>query len=234
MAEAIVGARTCRKCGALFLPPRCKECEKARHKANAEHIAAKMAEWRTANADRITEYGKAYYAANADRILESKARERQEQPEKLRKRYAAWAAANSDKKKASYAAWVAANREKRAKDLSEYRKKNADRIAASRAEWNAKNPERVRVHKANRRARMLESGGELSPDLASRLYKLQHGKCACCGQPLGKNYHMDHILPLALGGTNTDDNIQLLRPKCNFEKHAKHPVDFMRSRGLLL
>jgi 5-methylcytosine-specific restriction endonuclease McrA len=51
---------------------------------------------------------------------------------------------------------------------------------------------------------------------------------------LGDNYHLDHIVPLAIGGTNTDDNIQLLRQKCNQQKSAKHPIDFMQSRGFLL
>lgn len=74
----------------------------------------------------------------------------------------------------------------------------------------------------------------MSSGLAIRLYKLQRGKCACCGLPLGDDYHLDHIMPLALGGTNTDDNIQLLRAKCNMQKSAKHPVDFMQQRGFLL
>ena len=46
--------------------------------------------------------------------------------------------------------------------------------------------------------------------------------------------HLDHIMPLALGGSNTDDNIQLLRARCNLQKRAKHPVDFMRERGYLI
>jgi 5-methylcytosine-specific restriction endonuclease McrA len=45
---------------------------------------------------------------------------------------------------------------------------------------------------------------------------------------------MDHIIPLALGGANTDDNIQLLRATCNLQKHTKHPIDFMQQRGYLL
>lgn len=45
---------------------------------------------------------------------------------------------------------------------------------------------------------------------------------------------MDHILPLALGGTNVDENIQLLRKRCNLQKCAMHPVDFMQSKGRLL
>lgn len=55
-----------------------------------------------------------------------------------------------------------------------------------------------------------------------------------CGKPLGDAYHLDHVMPLALGGSNTDDNMQLLRDRCNLQKHAKHPVDFMQERGFLL
>ena len=38
----------------------------------------------------------------------------------------------------------------------------------------------------------------------------------------------------ALGGLNADSNMQLLRAECNLQKSAKHPVDFMQSRGFLL
>jgi 5-methylcytosine-specific restriction endonuclease McrA len=53
-------------------------------------------------------------------------------------------------------------------------------------------------------------------------------------QPLGDNYHLDHITPITLGGSNTDDNMQLLRQRCNNQKYNKHPIDFMQSRGFLL
>jgi 5-methylcytosine-specific restriction endonuclease McrA len=86
----------------------------------------------------------------------------------------------------------------------------------------------------NRKARERANGGILSVGLAEKLFELQKGKCACCGQPLGEKYHMDHILPIVLGGPNEDWNIQLLRQRCNQQKHAKHPVDFMQSRGFLL
>lgn len=130
---------------------------------------------------------------------------------------AAWATANPDKVRARNAAWYAANR---------------DRKAAYHATWAAANRESMRIHFQNRRA--SQYGGKLSSGLAARLFKLQRGKCACCGLPLGDDYHLDHIMPIALGGTNTDDNIQLLRSTCNHKKHAKHPIDFMRSKGYLL
>ena len=85
-----------------------------------------------------------------------------------------------------------------------------------------------------RKIRILSNKGVLTNGLTAKLFVLQKGLCPCCAQPLGDNYHLDHIMPLALGGSNTDDNIQLLRQRCNRQKHAKHPIDFMQSRGFLL
>ena len=45
---------------------------------------------------------------------------------------------------------------------------------------------------------------------------------------------LDHIVPLALGGLNKDENIQLLRAVCNLNKGRKNPIAFMQERGFLL
>ena len=37
-----------------------------------------------------------------------------------------------------------------------------------------------------------------------------------------------------LGGKNIDSNVQLLRSECNYKKAAKHPIDYMQSKGMLL
>lgn len=121
---------------------------------------------------------------------------------------------NSKKKKAAQTLW---------------REKNHEAENAQRRE----NPEKYRIHTHNRRA-LLKSLGKLTPGISNKLFKLQRGKCACCKKSLGTDYHMDHIIPLALGGSNTDSNIQLLRANCNKQKGAKHPVDFMRQRGYLI
>lgn len=161
--------------------------------------------------------------------------------------HAKWAAANKERRSVQHAAWREANKEKlqreraeryiqnRDKELAaakDYKKKNPDKVRAAESEWRKANPDIVRVYKSNRRAR--ESVGKLSTNITERLFSLQKGKCACCRVPLGDKYHLDHIMPLALGGTNTDDNVQLLTQRCNNQKHAKHPVDFMQQRGFLL
>jgi hypothetical protein len=41
-------------------------------------------------------------------------------------------------------------------------------------------------------------------------------------------------MPLALGGRNDDNNVQLLTPLCNLSKGAKDPIDYMRIKGKLI
>lgn len=103
-----------------------------------------------------------------------------------------------------------------------------------KASWYQQNKDVVKTYVQNRRAKIKSCSGKLSVGLKNKLFVLQKGKCPCCNQPLGNDYHLDHIMPLSLGGTNTDDNIQLLRASCNRQKWAKHPVDFMSTRGFLL
>lgn len=164
-------------------------------------------------------YNAAYYKSNRDEILASQTVYREKNSEIIR---------------AYDAARDKANPRRNHKAKEQWRKNNPDKARAASLAWHQANPEMVRIYNHKRRARLREVGGALSKGLAERLIKLQRGKCACCRQPLGTDYHLDHIMPLALGGTNTDDNIQLLCKKCNLQKNAKHPIDFMQKRGFLL
>lgn len=156
-------------------------------------------------------------------------------PEKAKANVDKWVASNRDKHKSSTAAWFKANPGKAKAYTAKWCAANKDKKKAYNAKWYSANPEARRIHDNNRRAREHANGGRLSRGLEKRLFKLQRGKCACgCKQPLGDDFHMDHRTPLALGGSNTDDNIQLLRAECNLQKHAKHPIDFMQSKGFLL
>ena len=130
--------------------------------------------------------------------------------------------------------WQSANPEKANAATTRWKNANKEKVSKWNARWEEKNPEARRALHQNRRARKRNSGGRLSPGLITKLFKLQRGKCPCCGKPLGDNYHLDHRMPLVLGGANEDWNMQLLRQRCNNEKHAKHPVEFMQLRGFLL
>ena len=130
-------------------------------------------------------------------------------------------------------AWRAENIHKANKSSKDWRESNPEKFKELFTTWKLKNPGAMAVYKHNRRAR-IKQGGKLSIGISEKLFKLQKGKCACCGNPLGVSYHMDHIMPLSRGGLNVDSNIQLLTASCNHQKRAKDPVDFMQSRGFLL
>lgn len=186
-----------------------KKKDAAYRAANPERIKSIRDKWNSANPGRQQIYNKAWYAANTDIS---------------KRRSAGWYAKNTERAKRSLALYRFANRVK----VSEAIKKSRERKPEKYAEIH-------RISIQNRRARQKQAIGKLSVGIAERLFALQRGKCACgCGLPLGISYHRDHIMPLALGGTNTDDNIQLLRAKCNMRKHAKHPVEFMQQNGFLI
>ena len=190
----------------------CKPCAKA-YKA-ALHLA---------NPEKRKAYKASRYAAN---------------PEKFKAGAAAIArayyAANSGKNRARAVAWRLANPIRSRAAAVSYRAANPEKKKAYNAAWRAANPEARRIYRQNRRARKLENGGNLSRGLSAKLFKLQKGKCPCCKQPLGDDFHLDHIEPIARGGSNTDNNIQLLRAGCNLSKSAKDPVQFMQQRGFLI
>ena len=175
-----------------------------------------------------------YYAANREKALAYKSAWYTANREKMIAASSAWRAVNREKARAAVIAWYAANREKVLAYGAAWRAINPEKVLANGASWRAANPEKCRIYNQNRKARKRANGGKLSSDLSAKLFKLQRGKCTCCGQPLGDDFHLDHVIPLALGGANEDSNIQLLRAECNLKKSSKHPVDFMQSRGFLL
>lgn len=232
--------KPCVKCGTSerYTSGRCKPCTRdtqAKYRAaNTSKIRASNAKYSAVNAAVIRVRKAKYHAANADKIRARHVKRYAATADKVLARQSAYHAANPDKRRIAQAKHYAANSSKVLARHAEYRAENHDKIRAANAAYRVANPEKLRIHDNNRRARERGNGGELSHGLAVRLFKLQKGKCPCCNKPLGNDYHLDHIMPIKLGGKNEDLNMQLLRQRCNQQKSARHPVAFMQSRGFLL
>ena len=58
------------------------------------------------------------------------------------------------------------------------------------------------------------------------LFLMRNGLCAACTQKIdaGKAWDIDHILPLALGGTNELNNLQILCSPCHRSKTSHSDV----------
>lgn len=221
------GLRTC-----------CKSCDKAASAsyrvANPEKVRAAVVKWAAANPEREKENKAKWRAANTDKNKERAAKWRAENPEKNKAIAARWRAANREALRIRGVKYRADNPSKSKASVSAWRAANQEKCKADNAAWNKENAEARRIINNNRRARKLANGGRLSPGLAAKLFKLQRGKCACCHVSIADENHLDHRIPVALGGPNEDWNMQLLCPLCNLSKGAKNPVDFMQSRGFLL
>ena len=133
------------------------------------------------------------------------------------------------------AAYRAANPDRDKQVAKRSRDKNIEARKASTRAWFAANPDKRAEYQQGRRAKVSAAGGKLTPGIKAKLFILQAGCCACCKTKCSiRGLHMDHVMPLALGGGSFDDNMQLLCQPCNNSKYSKHPIDFMQSRGFLL
>lgn len=114
---------------------------------------------------------------------------------------------------------------------------NKERYKGYSKAYEERNPERFKFlnnRKNARRKMRVKSNGDYSYREIRAIRKMQKVKCAYCKKCIKKKHHIDHIMPLALGGSNEAKNIQLLCPPCNHRKSCKDPMDYMRENGFLL
>lgn len=115
----------------------------------------------------------------------------------------------------------------------------ATRTCGGQSHFSANGKSGTREYRATAEQRRLakkrSAGGSFTHSQIEELHALQQGCCAACRKalPLAK-MHRDHITPVSAGGDSSIRNIQLLCGPCNLSKHARHPVEFMQSRGMLL
>ena len=216
----------------------CPECAREGmriyNKNNKEKCNSMKKEWKKNNKEKVKLGNDIYLKENADKIKKRIAEYRLNNASKLKERRANFYVKKKKKKKVYSIMYRTENKKKIIEYNAKYYEKNKERITIRNNAWILANPESRKLRNHTRRAKVKQVGGVLSKDIGERLFKLQKGICPCCRMPLGKDYHLDHIVPIALGGSNTDDNIQLLRKSCNFHKNRKHPIDFMQSKGFLL
>jgi 5-methylcytosine-specific restriction endonuclease McrA len=149
-----------------------------------------------------------YYSHRDDRL------------KRVKDRYAAnpqnaWGNRNPEKKNASTARW----------------KKKGDNAQA----WRKKYPDKSRSHVRNRRAKRKGNGGTHTAKDIAEIHKSQRNRCAYCRISfVGRDSHVDHIVPIVRGGSNHRSNLQILCAPCNRSKGSKDPLDFMRLGGFLL
>lgn len=110
------------------------------------------------------------------------------------------------------------------------------RCLANSAKYHAKNPDKIRSIRRNRKARIRNADGRHTEADVAEILAMQKGRCAdpSCRKKLGDKYHVDHIVPIAKGGSNDRSNLQIMHPACNQRKSAKDPIIWAQENGFLL
>ena len=149
---------------------------------------------------------------------------------------AKWKGDNPDYHRLKKAEWRSANPGEHALKARNYRSRNGDKVRATERLHRQRFPEKKSIKDANRRALRMGSIERHTSDDVDRIIQAQNFRCACCGISVKsrESRHVDHITPLAKGGSNGPSNLQILCVRCNLSKGDRHPADFMRARGFLL
>src|SRR5579859_5390600 len=129
-----------------------------------------------------------------------------------------------EKKLAQHKEWLARNPgyrraywEANKEQQKAWQDANRDLCNASTKRWREKNLESCRSKQRVRRTMRRAAEGKFTAADIARLLRAQKCKCAYCRTTLDR-YHVDHILPVKLGGTHWPENLQLLCPTCNRRK----------------
>lgn len=163
----------------------------ARYLLNRETVVAKMKIYNEANKDKISAINKARY----------------------RKNHAHYVKKARAKREANRGVFAAARRQHYEKN--KLHEKTTHRL------WCLANREREQAHRQNRRAREQSANGSFTSQDVLDLFERQQGRCAYCRVTIQKDFHVDHVIPLAKGGSNWPSNLALACESCNLSKGHK-------------
>jgi 5-methylcytosine-specific restriction endonuclease McrA len=183
-----------------------------------------------------------YYFAHPELARARNQKWQENNREKVRAANRKWAAGNPDCGKAASARHYekckqdSEKMKERSRKTKTWRQSYPEKHCAQSCKWQASNPIKAGAIQQARRARKRGAEGRYTKEDIDRLFELQRSKCALvwCRKSIKSKFHVDHVMPLALGGSNWPSNLQLLCPTCNIKKHAKHPVVFAQENGMLL
>jgi 5-methylcytosine-specific restriction endonuclease McrA len=171
--------------------------------------------WREKNAARIKETKAADYAANRSSRRAQQAEYRTSNPELIAEGKKRWRQENAEANREYWRRYRAANHEA----IREYNEK-----------WKTAHPETYRgvvAHSNNVRREAIKSG-MTSRELRDWLsYQLM--SCAYCHVDCALDFHIDHFVPIARGGTHEHENLRIACPTCNLRKNSRDPYEFMES-----
>jgi 5-methylcytosine-specific restriction endonuclease McrA len=185
----------------------CTKCGESKpltefHRNRCNGLEARRPDCRTCQSVRNKAYSKANRARESARVH-------------------AWNVAHPEHVKARNRAWYLAHREEHLERSRQYLQNNREKVRETKRQYHSRRPEVRKAIDAKRRA---VPGSHTAEDL-QRILAGQKYRCWWCGCKL-KKYHVDHRIPVGLGGTNDPSNLVMACVPCNVRKWKKTPAEF--------
>jgi len=219
--------RWCKYCRAEYYAEN-KDYSRQYYVENKEKIDTYRLQWQCANKEKVSSYrrkcyeknkqyfancSREYYIKNKEKITESKRKYYRKHSVKILLQQKEWHRRNPE-----YSA-------SRASYSEQYRKENKDKIY---------------IGNSNYRAQKRRSSGTHTKDQTLSQWIIQEGICFWCDYPLlnpftkdgfGRKPHLDHVVPLKRGGSNSIENLVWSCCDCNLSKGSKLPSEWKGNNG---
>jgi hypothetical protein len=193
---------------------RCKQCHKIwRRKDFIE------------NKKRQLRQAKIWSKNNPDKVREMQRRARRKHRDKLNAACTRWRRKNPELSRSISLASYRKHTAQRCEDSRRWYAKNRKRANRRARNWKAKNRARCVAYRYARAHREKQNGGNFTQAQWKALCDLFDKHCVCCLRV--RKLTVDHILPVALGGSNDIKNIQPLCKRCNLIKSRKY-IDYRK------
>ena len=124
-----------------------------------------------------------------------------------------------ERRKAYNKAYREANKDKILPRQKAYREANKDKIRAYQLAYYEANKPQSFANAAKRKALKIPA---LLPTTDKELIKKLYEQRAEMSEKHGEQYHVDHIIPLSIGGAHHQDNMRVITAKENLEKKDKY------------
>ena len=188
-----------------------KESQRKAHakRNQREDVKAAKRAWAKSHPDYVKSYAKVYSEDHKEKYREYKKHYYVEHREVLK-------AKSKERLKTSPRKSTPEQLEAKRIYNAEYRLKNKERVAAC---------EKAKASAGNHRRKQLlrQAKGKAKPDQILARWMFYGMRCAYCHTPIEsfQKCHMDHVIPLARGGSKWPSNLVPACKKCNLRKGVK-------------